>query len=100
MENFIKKDEPVFNQFIDFEDEAVLLFDADGDGDLDLFIGPGGNDNPPYSRQMQIRLFKNDGKGNFTIRCIRFSKQRNEYIGCKQLMILIMMAILIFLLAA
>ncbi|MEO6963748.1 MAG: VCBS repeat-containing protein, partial [Puia sp.] len=64
---FVKKSEPAFEQFGDFEDEAVLLFDADKDGDLDLFVGPGGNDNPPLSRQMQFRLFKNDGKGNFTI---------------------------------
>jgi hypothetical protein len=64
---FEKKKEPAFEQFADFEDEAVLLFDADGDGDLDLFVGPGGNNNPPYSRQMQTRLFKNDGKGNFTL---------------------------------
>ncbi|MBS1746364.1 MAG: VCBS repeat-containing protein [Bacteroidetes bacterium] len=65
--SFIKKPEPVFNQFQDFEDEAVLFFDADKDGDLDLFVGPGGNDNPPYSRQMQTRLFKNDGHGNFSL---------------------------------
>jgi hypothetical protein len=65
--SFIKKDEPVFNQFLDFEDEAVLFFDADKDGDLDLLVGAGGNNNPPYSREMQIRLFKNDGKGNFNI---------------------------------
>ena len=64
---FIKKEEPAFRQFGDFEDQAVLLFDADHDGDLDLFIGPGGNANPPMSRQMQNRLFKNDGKGNFTL---------------------------------
>jgi enediyne biosynthesis protein E4 len=64
---FEKKEESGLNQFRDFEDEAVLFFDADGDGDMDLFIGPGGNDYPPYSRQMQNRLFKNDGKGNFTI---------------------------------
>ena len=64
---FIKKPEPGFAQFSEFEDEAVLLFDADHDGDLDLFIGPGGNNSPPESRQMQNRLFKNDGKGNFTI---------------------------------
>ena len=31
---FIKKDEKVFNQFIDFEDVAVLFFDCDNDGDL------------------------------------------------------------------
>ncbi|MEP6464861.1 MAG: VCBS repeat-containing protein [Parafilimonas sp.] len=65
--SFLKKDEPAFNRFLDFEDEAVLFFDADKDGDLDLFIGAGGNDNPPYSREMQERLFKNDGKGNFTL---------------------------------
>jgi enediyne biosynthesis protein E4 len=69
---FIKKDEPVFNQFIDFEDGAVLLFDADGDGDLDLFIGPGGNNNPPYSREVQNRLFINDGKGNFSLNASAF----------------------------
>ena len=64
---WIKKKEPAFDAFSDFEDEAVLLFDADGDGDLDLFIGPGGNNSPAFSRQLQFRLFKNDGKGNFTL---------------------------------
>ncbi|MFI5153302.1 MAG: VCBS repeat-containing protein, partial [Chitinophagales bacterium] len=64
---FTKKKVPAFEQFIDFEDEAVLLFDADHDGDLDLFIGPGGNNKAPYSRQMQFRLFLNDGKGNFIL---------------------------------
>lgn len=64
---FIKKKEPLFDQYIDFEDEAVLFFDADNDGDLDLFVGPGGNSNQTISRQMQSRLYKNDGKGNFTI---------------------------------
>jgi hypothetical protein len=69
---FIKKEMAVFNQFIDFEDVAVLLFDADKDGDLDLFIGPGGNNNTPGSRQTQNRLFKNDGKGNFTLDAAAF----------------------------
>ena len=64
---FIRKAEPNFDQFADFEDEAVLFFDADNDGDLDLFVGPGGNSNPSFARQMQFRLYKNDGKGNFTI---------------------------------
>jgi len=69
---FQKKEEPDFNQFIEFEDEAVLFFDADHDGDLDLFIGPGGNNNTALSRQMQNRLFKNDGKGNFTLDAAAF----------------------------
>jgi hypothetical protein len=64
---FVKKKEPIFDQYADFEDQAVLFFDADNDSDLDLYVGPGGNNNTPYSRQMQSRLYKNDGKGNFTI---------------------------------
>ena len=64
---FIKKAEKVFDQFIDFEDVAVLLFDCDKDGDLDLLLCPGGNDVPINSRQLQLRLLKNDGKGNFEL---------------------------------
>lgn len=64
---FIKKREKIFDQFANFEDVSVLLFDADHDGDLDLFIGPGGNNQPTYSREMQLRLYKNDGKGNFEL---------------------------------
>ena len=74
---FSKKNEPVFNQFPDFEDEAVTFIDADNDGDLDLFIGPGGNNAQPFSRQMQNRLFKNDGKGNFAIFSNAFASSRN-----------------------
>ena len=64
---FIKKKEPIFDQYSDFEDAAVIFFDADNDGDPDLYVGPGGNNNPTFSRQMQSRLYKNDGNGNFTI---------------------------------
>lgn len=64
---FVKKVQPVFEQFKDFEDVATLFFDADKDRDLDLLVCPGGNNNKPDSRQMQLRLYKNDGKGNFAI---------------------------------
>ncbi len=74
---FIKKEQPGFNAFSDFEDEAVLFFDADNDGDLDLFIGPGGNNNNRFSRQMQTRLFKNDGKGNFVLDAGAFGNNLN-----------------------
>ena len=73
-----KKKEPGFDPFSDFEDEAVLLFDADGDGDLDLFVGAGGNNTPPYSRQLQYRLFLNDGKGNFTLDPDAFPANGND----------------------
>jgi enediyne biosynthesis protein E4 len=65
--SFIKKEEEVFKSYADFEDVAALLFDADKDGDLDLFIGAGGNKTEPGSRELEHRLYKNDGKGNFSI---------------------------------
>jgi hypothetical protein len=56
-----------FEQFLDFEDGATVFADVDHDGDLDLIVGPSGNKMQPNSRQMQLRLYKNDSKGNFTI---------------------------------
>lgn len=64
---FIKKEEELFKKVADFEDVAVLFFDCDGDKDLDLFVGAGGNNVPAHQRQLQHRLYINDGKGNFDI---------------------------------
>lgn len=64
---FVKKEEPAFRQFNEFEDVAVLLFDCDGDHDLDLLLCPGGNNARANSRELQLRLFLNDGKGNFAV---------------------------------
>lgn len=63
---FIKKEETQFRQPYRFEDVAELFFDCDADGDMDLLICPGGNNHPVNSSELQLRLFKNDGKGNFT----------------------------------
>ncbi len=76
--SFIKHVEGIFNQFADFEDVAVLLFDCDKDGDLDLLVCPGGNNQPANSRQMQLRLFKNDGKGNFVLDASAFPTNGNN----------------------
>jgi len=64
---FVKSEQKAFAGFLDFEDVALTLFDCDGDGDLDLAIGAGGNSVPANSRQLQLRLFKNDGNGSFTL---------------------------------
>ena len=64
---YMKQAEPVFTQFADLEDVAVLFFDADKDGDMDLFIGAGGNNVEPNNREIQHRLYKNDGHGHFTL---------------------------------
>lgn len=64
---FVKKPQKSFELFKDFEDVAVLFFDYDRDGNPDLLVCPGGNNHKPDTRQMQLRLFRNDGKGNFDI---------------------------------
>ncbi|HKP33105.1 MAG TPA: VCBS repeat-containing protein [Chitinophagaceae bacterium] len=63
---FSKSVQSAFSDFSDFEDIAPVFFDADGDKDNDLYIGSGGN-NIGISRQLQHRLYINDGKGNFKI---------------------------------
>jgi len=73
---FVKKDQKSFAQFSDFEDVAVLLFDCDKDADLDLLLGPGGNSAAINSRQLQVRLFKNDGKGNFELDAAAFPNNK------------------------
>lgn len=52
----------------DYEDTASAFTDIDGDGDLDLIIGSGGNFEVDSSKKLyNIRILKNDGKGNFEL---------------------------------
>jgi hypothetical protein len=48
------------------EEVDCVMFDADGDGDLDLYVACGGNEFPSSSSALSDLFYKNDGKGNFT----------------------------------
>ena len=50
----------------DAEHVAAHLFDADQDGDLDLYLASGGVEITEYSSLLHDQLFFNDGQGNFT----------------------------------
>jgi hypothetical protein len=63
--HFRKTNEKLFEADKISEDTDCALFDADGDGDPDLYVASGGNEFPTSSSALADRLYINDGKGNF-----------------------------------
>lgn len=63
---FLPSNENVFDMDKNSEDAGSTFFDADNDGDLDLYVCSGGNQFPPTSDALLDRLYLNDGRGNFT----------------------------------
>ncbi|HEY4288136.1 MAG TPA: VCBS repeat-containing protein, partial [Puia sp.] len=64
--SFAPSNQALFEKDKECEDVDALFFDADGDGDPDLFVCSGGNEFSPNSTALISRLYLNDGHGHFT----------------------------------
>ncbi len=58
--------EPAFIKDSSYEAGGAIFFDADGDGDLDLYIASSGYELNTSNPVLEDRLYLNDGKGHFT----------------------------------
>lgn len=63
--NFVTTGEDVFSADAASEDAGSELFDADGDGDLDLYVCSGGNEYSGASFALANRLYINEGRGRW-----------------------------------
>lgn len=62
---FIESKQSAFDSTANIERISGALFDADGDGDLDYLVGPGGNEYREGVKAFTAIFYENDGKGKF-----------------------------------
>ncbi len=82
--NFSKSNVALFDADKLSEDTDCAFFDADGDGDEDLYVTSGGNEFPLSSSALQDRLYINNGRGAFTRSKQMLPVARYESSSCVQ----------------
>jgi hypothetical protein len=63
---FTLSNQPIFEKDKAYNDNNALFFDADNDGDLDLYVASGNYSLPENDKLQQDRLYINNGKGKFS----------------------------------
>lgn len=63
---FSMQPNPAFTKDIAADETSAVFFDADNDGDADLYVASGGNEVNDGDAALQDHLYINDGKGNYT----------------------------------
>ncbi|MCK4880948.1 MAG: VCBS repeat-containing protein, partial [Bacteroidales bacterium] len=80
--SFVASNGALFEKDKTSEDTDCALFDADGDGDLDLYVASGGNELSTSSSALADQLYLNDGRGHFSKSPQILPAGRYESTGC------------------